>query len=61
MFGQPTCIFLKFTGIPCPGCGLTRAFRALFDLDFKNGAQIIKYIIMKVYSLKLICLWEERF
>lgn len=28
------CVFLHFFGIPCPGCGMTRALRALLRLDF---------------------------
>ena len=28
------CVFLYFLGIPCPGCGMTRALRALLRLDF---------------------------
>ncbi len=28
------CIFKSVFGIPCPGCGLTRGFRALFSGDF---------------------------
>lgn len=28
-----TCIIKYFTNIPCPGCGLTRAYLALFKLD----------------------------
>ena len=28
-----TCIIKYFTNIPCPGCGLTRAFLSLFKLD----------------------------
>jgi len=31
--GSP-CVFRVFTGIPCPGCGLTRAGMALLRLDF---------------------------
>ncbi len=29
-----TCIFQTVTGISCPACGMTRAFLALFRLDF---------------------------
>ena len=28
------CIFKTLFDIRCPGCGLTRSFRAIFDLDF---------------------------
>ena len=30
----PPCIFHAFTGWPCPGCGATRALRALAHFDF---------------------------
>lgn len=28
------CVFVYFWGIPCPGCGMTRALLALLRLDF---------------------------
>ena len=28
------CLFKTLFGIRCPGCGLTRSFKAIFDLDF---------------------------
>jgi len=30
----PLCAFRALTGIPCPGCGLSRASLALFELHF---------------------------
>ena len=31
------CIFKKITGICCPGCGLTRSFRCILNLDFSGA------------------------
>lgn len=33
--GLPACIFHKFTGIPCPSCGLTTSFAYFAHFDFK--------------------------
>ena len=31
------CVWDYLFGIKCPGCGMTRAYLALFKLDFKNA------------------------
>jgi hypothetical protein len=31
------CVFRRVTGIPCPGCGMTRAHLAALQLDFKTA------------------------
>lgn len=32
-----SCPILAFTGVPCPGCGLTRSFLSLVKLEIKNS------------------------
>lgn len=38
--GVPLCWFRGLTGLPCPGCGLTRSFSSIFHLHF---AQALDY------------------
>lgn len=33
-FFPVNCVFKQFTGIYCPGCGLTRAFKSLTSFNF---------------------------
>lgn len=50
-----TCVFLKLFGVPCPGCGMTRAFLAMLKLDFYSAAKhnivifFMPYVFMYVY------------
>lgn len=34
LFLDMGCVFRKITGVPCPGCGMTRAHLAALRLDF---------------------------
>jgi len=36
--GFTVCPFRNFTGLPCPGCGMTRAFHHLVHLEFAQAA-----------------------
>jgi len=51
-----TCVFLKFTGIPCPGCGMTRALLSIINMDIvgaiKNNIVIffMPYIFLYIFS-----------
>lgn len=40
------CLFKLITGHECWGCGITRAFNALFELQFKNAFEFNPRIII---------------
>lgn len=31
------CLFKRFTGLPCPSCGMTRSYLSLFSGDIENA------------------------
>ena len=35
--GVPICLFRYVTGLPCPGCGLTRSFSCILHGEFERG------------------------
>ena len=56
------CLFKKIFHISCPGCGLTRAFRAIINLDFISAFKYnilgiplfisgILYIVILIYDI----------
>jgi len=59
------CLFHEITGLYCPGCGITRALFALFELNLKKalkynilvfivGPFLLYYFIKKIYNWIII-------
>ena len=44
-----SCVFLHFTGIPCPGCGMTRAFISLISMNFLKAIEYNVVIFFMPY------------
>lgn len=51
--GAVLCPFRALTGLPCPGCGMTRAFLALGRLDFA-GAWAYNPLSLPLAALTLL-------
>lgn len=51
-----SCVFLHFLGIPCPGCGMTRALCALLRLDFVGALKYNPLIFCMPYVFAYIFL-----
>ena len=51
-----SCPFLAATGIPCPGCGLTRATMALVRGDFAQSFQIHAFAPIFLFALLVMFL-----
>lgn len=65
-FAGVECVYLKYFHIICPGCGMTRALRAMLEFDFVSAFTyhpmifamplVLLYILMdgKVFKKKII-------
>ena len=51
-----TCVFLHFLGVPCPGCGMTRALLAILRLDFVAAIKYNPLIFCMPYVFAYIFL-----
>ncbi len=49
------CFFRQVTGVPCPGCGLTRGFAALSKLDFSHAIE--KHPLSPLFGSEAILFW----
>ena len=48
------CVFLYLFGIPCPGCGMTRALRSLLRLDLVSAFRFHPLVFAMPYVLGYI-------
>ncbi len=48
------CIFRLFTGLPCPGCGLTRAGIALLNGDIVSSFRFHPFLLPVLFCLLVI-------
>lgn len=50
------CIFYEITGLYCPGCGVTRMFFSIINLDFYQAFRYnpLVFIILTLYIIYLI-------
>jgi hypothetical protein len=49
------CLFRLGTGIPCPGCGLTRAFLALAAGDL--GRSLVLHPLAPLFAIEALLAW----
>ena len=57
------CIFRLMTGIPCPGCGMTRAWLAALRLDYAVASSKLKRgidIAVTVLCVLVVVVWIVR-
>jgi hypothetical protein len=54
--GPGTCIFRHFTGLPCPGCGLTRSFVMLAHGDVSSafGYNLMGPVLFAVLAVSVV-------
>lgn len=52
------CVFYHMTGVPCPGCGMTRAYLAAMRLDFAEAFRMHPLWPVTV-PLLAVSLWKN--
>lgn len=50
----PPCLFLKFTGLYCPGCGLTRMLHALAHGDVARAFEMNAMVLAMLPAIALL-------
>ncbi|MDR1018052.1 MAG: DUF2752 domain-containing protein [Lachnospiraceae bacterium] len=58
VFFDTGCLFKALFGIPCPGCGLTRAGMSLFLLDFKGAWEYNPIIYPVIFFIALLIIYR---
>lgn len=55
------CLFKLLSNIPCPGCGMTRAFRQILKLNFKKAMyyNILSVPLLIVIIVLIICIIKD--
>lgn len=53
---QKLCFFRNITGLPCPGCGMTRAYISLISLDIKKSFYYHPLFILPIIITSIIVL-----
>ncbi|MBR1802879.1 MAG: DUF2752 domain-containing protein [Clostridia bacterium] len=62
-----TCVFYSFTGIFCPACGMTRAFKAILHFDFLEAFHqnilSIPLFLFLIFFILTLCheIWRNQF
>ena len=52
----PSCLFYTFTGLHCPGCGITRALHALVHFDFGGALTMNALAVLALPLLTALAL-----
>jgi hypothetical protein len=54
LFSSTICVFKNVTGLPCPGCGLTRAYLSLLHLDLIKALQFHPLFLLPAVILIIL-------
>jgi len=55
------CLFKNFSGLPCPGCGMTRAYLSLFKFDLASAFYYHPLFLLPVMVAIIIIFKKNEF